>query len=580
MADDMLYQEAMKAIQKGDKTLARDLLTRLIKAEPQNSDYWLWLSTVVDTVKERTYCLQEVIRRDPKNMTARQGLILMGVPTPSDQAIENIPTPKRNWQTLWLDRLAPQKTPLSRRLILPIAGGVLALFLIVGGAIGFFNKRQNPQVIPVTTLRSTATYTGPGTFSSTSDISQPTPTPLWLNMDATYTPTPLYVATPHPRTESYRAGIRAFESGEWDKAIEYFRQVLAAEPEAADIYYLIGDIYRQQGKYTEALKELNQAIKINPDFAPAYLSRARTNSAKNPQSNIEMDLMRATTLDPNFGEAYIDMAAYYLSKNDQVAALDALNTAEFTLPNSPLIPLYRSDAYLGMDQPELALANAEKAYSMDVVNLHIYRAMGFALQDLGRYADSQSYLEIYTVYDPTDSEALYRLGMAYYLNKDYTGAVDLFSKALELDPLMDDAYFQRGSIYLVLSDGKNALADFNKYLEFKPESFAAILGTGQAYLLMGDNGEAYRQIEASSKWAKTDEELAQLYYYRATVLELIGFPDAAQKDWKALLKLQQSVVPPEWWQIALEKTGSSLPTASTSKTTVTPIVNPAISATP
>lgn len=93
MADEMLYQEAMKAIQKGDKTLARDLLTRLIKAEPQNSDYWLWLSTVVESVKERTYCLQEVIRRDPKNMTARQGLILMGVSVPSDQAIENIPSP-------------------------------------------------------------------------------------------------------------------------------------------------------------------------------------------------------------------------------------------------------------------------------------------------------------------------------------------------------------------------------------------------------------------------------------------------------------------------------------------------------
>ena len=51
---------------------------------------------------------------------------------------------------------------------------------------------------------------------------------------------------------------------------------------------------------------------------------------------------------------------------------------------------------------------------------------------------------------------------------------------------------------------------------------------------MGDNGEAYEQIEKSSKYAETDEEFAQVYYYRATALELIGFPDAALKDWKAL----------------------------------------------
>ncbi len=563
----------MKAIQKGDKTVARDLLTRLIKAEPQNSDYWLWLSTVVESVKERTYCLQEVIRRDPKNMTARQGLILMGVSVPSDQAIENIPSPRRNWQTLWLDRLAPQKTPLTRRLILPIAGGILALALIIGGTIGYFNQRQQISVIPAGTPKPTSTFTGLGTLSSTSDISQPTPTPLWLNMDATYTPTPFYVATPHPRTESYRAGIRAFESGEWDKAIEYFRQVIAVEPDSVDVYYLIGEIYRQQGKNNEALKEINQAIRIDPNFAPSYLSKARANLAINPKSDIEMDLIRATTLDPKYGEAYIDLAAFYLSENDQVAALEALKTAELTLPDSPLIPLYRSEAYLDMEQPELALVNAERAYSIDVINLHIYRAMGFALQGLGRYSDSQYYLEIYTVYDPTDAEALYRLGMVYSLNKDCTGAIDLFSKAIKLDPFIDDAYLQRASCYVEMSDGKNGLADFNKYLEFKQNSFPALLGTGKAYLLMGVNGKAYEQIEASSKWAKTDEELAQLYYYRATTLDLLSFPDTALRDWRALLKLPQSVVPAEWWQIALERTGTSLPTASTSKTTITPSIS-------
>lgn len=571
MADDMLYQEAMKAMQKGDKTLARDLLTRLIKSEPQNSDYWLWLSTVVDTAKERTYCLQEVIRRDPKNMTARQGLILMGIPVQSDPAIESIPSPRRNWNTLWQDRLTPQKTPLSKRLILPIAGGVIAVGLIIFGIISLFNKGPSASAfLTRSTQRSTATYTGLGTGYVTPDISQPTPTPLWLNMSATYTPTPMYVATPHPRTESYSAGIRSYKEGEWDKAIEYFRQVISLEPEAADVYYQIAEIYRQQGKYTEALKEVNQAIKINPFFAPGYLTRARINLAKNPKSDIEDDLIKATSLDPAYGEAYIDLGAYYLTKKDTVAALDALNMAELTLPDSPLIPLHRAEVYLEMDQPELAYESAEKAYSLDVVNLDIYRALGFALQDLGRYSDSQYYLEIFTIYDPTDAEALYRLGMAYYLNKDYTGAVDLFSKALEIDPLLNDAYFRRGMIHLELSDGNKALADFSRYLEFKPESYAANLGLGKAYLLTGNNGEAYRQIEKSSKWAKTDEELAELYYYRATVLDLIGYPDAALKDWKALLTLPESVVPAEWWKAAENRVSGNLPTASASMVTATP----------
>jgi tetratricopeptide (TPR) repeat protein len=574
MAEDMLYQEAMKAIQKGDKTQARDLLTRLIKAEPQNSDYWLWLSTVVDTIKERTYCLQEVIRRDPKNMTARQGLILMGIQVPPDQSVENIPSPKRNWRTLWLDRLAPQKTPLSRRLILPIAGGILALAFLIFGVVSFFNKQQNASLLPASTSRPSPTYIGQGPLIPTGEISQPTPTPLWLNMEATYTPTPRYVATPHPRTESYSAGVRALERGEWDKAIEYFRQVISVEPDSADVYYQIGEIYRQQGKNIEALKELNQAIKINPNFAPAYLSRARTNLVKDPKVDIAADLISATTLDPQFGEAFIELAFYYVHHKNAVAALDVLNKAEALLPDSPLVPLYRSEAYMEMDQPELALTYAEKAYSMDVVNLLIYRAMGFALQDLGRYGESQSYLEIYTVYDPTDAEALYRLGMVYALNKDYKGALDLYTKSLEIDPLMSATYYERAVIRLETADGRGALTDFTRFLEFVPNSFTAYLGVGRAYLIMGDNGEAYRQIEKSSKYAKTDEEYAQLYYYRATVLDLLGFPDAALKDWNALIKLPKSAIPSEWLVYAEERIEVGLPTASTSVSTVTPTANP------
>jgi tetratricopeptide (TPR) repeat protein len=571
MADDMLYQEAIKAIQKGDKTLARDLLTRLIKTEPQNSDYWLHLSTVVDSVKERTYCLQEVIRRDPKNLTARQGLILMGAPVEADQSIENIASPRRNWNALWLDRLTPQKTKLSTRLVFPILGGILALALIVFGVVSLLNKRpeSNTLVLSVVTPKPTSTYSGLGN-GGTSEISQPTPTPLWLNMAATYTPTPMYVATPHPRTESYSAGLRSFNEGEWDKAIEYLRQALSTEPEAVDINYMIGEIYRRQGKYKEAIKELNQAIKVNPEFAPPYLSRALTNMAQDPKSDVETDLLKATTLDTGYGDAYIELAVLFIKKNDPVAALEALNTAELSLPDSPLIPLHRAEAYLDMDQPQLALDNAEKAYSMDVVNLDIYRAMGFALQDLGRYSDSQSYLEIYSVYKPTDGEALYRLGIVYQMNKDNTGALDLFTKALELDPFLDDAYFRRATINLEMSDGKEALVDFSKYLEFKPNSFAASLGMGRAYLILNNTGEAYRQIEKSSKYAKTDDELAQLYYYRATVLDMLGYPDAALKDWKALLALPKASVSADWWQAAEDRIAGSLPTASASVETAIP----------
>ena len=56
-AEENMFLEAQKAIEAGDKARGKDLLTRLLKQNQQNADYWLWMSAVVDSEKERRYCL-------------------------------------------------------------------------------------------------------------------------------------------------------------------------------------------------------------------------------------------------------------------------------------------------------------------------------------------------------------------------------------------------------------------------------------------------------------------------------------------------------------------------------------------
>jgi hypothetical protein len=72
MSEDVMLQEAIEAIRQGQRARARDLLTRLLRTNQSNSEYWLWMSSVVDTYKEQVYCLQNVVRLDPKSSAARQ----------------------------------------------------------------------------------------------------------------------------------------------------------------------------------------------------------------------------------------------------------------------------------------------------------------------------------------------------------------------------------------------------------------------------------------------------------------------------------------------------------------------------
>ncbi|HAY85776.1 MAG TPA: hypothetical protein DCY42_12900, partial [Chloroflexi bacterium] len=73
MADETMFQEAVEALGQGDKGRARDLLTRLLESDQNNPQYWIWMSAVVDSAKERIYCLQTALNLDPENTTAKRG---------------------------------------------------------------------------------------------------------------------------------------------------------------------------------------------------------------------------------------------------------------------------------------------------------------------------------------------------------------------------------------------------------------------------------------------------------------------------------------------------------------------------
>jgi Tfp pilus assembly protein PilF len=72
MADKL--QRAIARIKADDKTDGRQFLWEILKADPKNDKAWLWMSAVVDTDELRQECLEEALKVNPSNQTARNGL--------------------------------------------------------------------------------------------------------------------------------------------------------------------------------------------------------------------------------------------------------------------------------------------------------------------------------------------------------------------------------------------------------------------------------------------------------------------------------------------------------------------------
>src|SRR5512134_1948097 len=66
--------KGVAAAKAGKRAEARELLLRVVDADENNVQAWLWLSGVVTTLEDREVCLQNVLALDPINEAAQRGL--------------------------------------------------------------------------------------------------------------------------------------------------------------------------------------------------------------------------------------------------------------------------------------------------------------------------------------------------------------------------------------------------------------------------------------------------------------------------------------------------------------------------
>jgi tetratricopeptide (TPR) repeat protein len=592
-----VFENAKSALQQKDYGKARDLLTQLIKQDRENAAYWLWMSAAVDTKKERMYCLKEALRLDPLSRGAKFGLQLAG-----ELAFDpNLAIPLENQVHEWEKRFIRQAAPrvYNTKLVGQVATFVLIIGVLIGAGyfllINTFGQKTANQGGYQSIMGATATASltpSPGQGTPLPTVNGPQP--LWMSLEATYTPTPLYVNTPHPLLEAYTAGIRAYMRNDWKSVVNYFQQVISADPNALDGYYLIGEAYRFMGEYSSALQSYNQSLTRNNGFAPAYLGRARIHLSQNADDwkNAQEDLLHAIQLDPNMGEAYLELTAIEIANGTTVKGQEYLNSASTLLPGSPLIAYYQSQMDFLGGYTSKAYTEAMLANSQDITYLPTYRLLGEILQSEGKLVDSLAPLQTYLLYVNQDYSAWVMVGKAYAAKGDLDNALKAYNLAIQNGQKSYDLWIARAELYFAKGDGQSAYNDFSKALGIDQTSFDASLGIGKAYLLLKQYGNAYNQISRAEGLVKTNEQKAAIYYYRAQ--SYVGLLAESQvkayvvvREWNSLLALPASAMPQSWRDTAIQQiallqtpTPSKTPTRTNTQPTTTRTLTKGITPSP
>jgi tetratricopeptide (TPR) repeat protein len=556
MAEDTMFSEAVSAVRAGEVVRARDLLARLLRADNTNSDYWLWMSAVVDSERESVFCLRSITKLHPNHPLAKLGLSVMGQVSLTDgksgpaKQHRSIPMPHQyagrintmgEWWKVHRNRENAAIAILGFAAVIVMLAIVILQAQISSFKLPFFSGGGPTAVAMLSTMTVTptveATFQPVPTLRQTVNPSNRIPFATFVGVNLS--PTPWYGLTPMPQTSgALDRAIQALNEGRYDDALSALQDVLGVESKSAQAHYLMGEAYRRQWKLKEAQAEYELAISIDPNYAPAYFGRAMWSKQINLDNDYVKDLDMTLQHDSNFIDAYVERAEWYSRRGDLDTARQDLERAEQIAPNNAWVLIRLGRAQVQSNQADKALDNIIRAQIIDPTILEGYLGLGEAYDALKVYSQAISPLVVYTTYAPEEILGWLRLGEAYRGTAQYTLAVTACSNAVDLDVNSVDARLCRGLVYRLLGQPGQAVDDLKIAADKAPNWYAAQFPYGCALLEAGQPALAITALGIAIKLAGNVQELEDAMGWQALAYEAYNSFDSAKVVWTKLMNLE------------------------------------------
>ncbi len=166
-------------------------------------------------------------------------------------------------------------------------------------------------------------------------------------------------------------------------------------------------------------------------------------------------------------------------------------------------------------RPDKAVANYEKAVTINPAFTSLYPSLGLAYLDKGEIAKAEKSLQKADAAGIDTAETRYMHGVLYFKQNKNAEALAAFDDALKFDGRYAPALYYRGQVLDRMGQQDQAIVAYQKTLEFEPSNSAASYDMGVDYYNKGDYTNAAtayeRTIKIDSSNAQAHANLASTY---------------------------------------------------------------------
>ncbi len=374
--------------------------------------------------------------------------------------------------------------------------------------------------------------------------------------------------------------------GQADAALEQYKVIADANPEDAQTYVRIAEIYRKQGKFDLAIESLKKAesmvqdsVEVPYSMASVYQAQGRFDEASQILQNL---LKKTEKTDGNYNQSERNNRAVFLERlgsvyRDQGNTQLAVDTFRklLALGDENAVRGYQQiiDTYRESKQWQQATAVAKEATQKLPNNRDLRMVLDGQLADTGEPDKALKDVRSMLKGTPEDREVYITLAQMNTRLKRWNEAEEALDKAEQLSTKPEDkayVYFLRGSTYerqkkfeqaeemfrkVLANDPQNAmtlnylgymLADrgikldealgyIKKAVELDPSSGAYLDSLGWAYFKMGKYELAEENLIKASQRINTDptvqDHLGDLYQKTGRLKLAAAHWERALNEW-------------------------------------------------
>lgn len=329
-------------------------------------------------------------------------------------------------------------------------------------------------------------------------------------------------------------GLLLCQNKQYEKATEYIEKAASLAP-SAYLYTNLGGIYDRINRVDNAIDAYNKGLELENDNFNIIYGLGISHEKKNDYNTASIYYEKAKILQPNNHGLYSNLGICYIILDRPQEAINNLKKALELKPDDYNSYVNLGDLYKKIQLYSEAIDCYNNAINCDPNNYRAYLSLALTQLKTKDIKEAERTIEIILKIKPDEAEILLDLGLLYEDNKLYDKAFETYSKILHLKPDSYKAYLNIAEIHIENESYDKAIEACQKALNINPNYANAYLNLGNAYK---DQKKYYEAISCFEKALSIEPDHINAHFNLGTTHLLLENYDLGwfHYEWRLIKK--------------------------------------------